>query len=280
MNEMSLPAPIPADLRDLPVRFSHLRAYGSCAARGYHQRLNELKPTYAMERGTAVHALLFGNRKVCGYPGKTRQGKAYEEFALAHQDYEILTMNEYDKACRMADAVRRAEYAAPYLQGVTETTLWFDWNGLRCRATPDIRGTDFVTELKCSASSEPGAFRWHARRMNYPAQLWLQHIACEVLGIITIWHAKSHSIVCVEDKAPHPVTLFHVKPRALERGARLLMEWSERLKVSEASAAYPPYSTTGEPLDEPDEDGPDLVFGDEDDEPQQKKSALEYFTAG
>ena len=46
-----------ADLRDIPVRFSHLRAYGRSALHGYHARLDELqKPTTAMQRGTATPA--------------------------------------------------------------------------------------------------------------------------------------------------------------------------------------------------------------------------------
>lgn len=197
-----------------------------------------------MQRGTAVHALLFNTRKVCGYPGPQRRGKEYDAFAAAHSGYEILTMAEYDKARRMADAVREHKLAWPLLQGTQETTLRFRWMGLECRATPDNRGPDFLTELKTSASADPTRFLWHARRMHYHAQLRFQEYACDKHGI----EIKDHWIVCAEAEPPHPVTVFHVEPEALEEADRLLMLWVERLKACEAAESYPGYTETVVPL--------------------------------
>jgi len=217
---------------------------------GQHARTTEADETYAMERGTAVHALIFGTRKVCGYPGATRRGKEYEAFAALHQDCEILTMAEYDKARRMADAVRACKLADPFLQGVHETTLLFRWMGLDCRATPDVRGPDYLTELKTSASSDPARFLWHARRMHYHAQMRFQGYGCEKHG----HRIRDHWIVCVESEAPHPITVFHVEPEALEEGEKLLTLWAERLKNCEASGVFPPYVDCTVPLVWPKED--------------------------
>ncbi len=222
----------------VPVRFSHLRAYGRSPAHGKHARLaHRDDPTYAMERGTAVHAILFENKKVVGYPGKQRRGKEYEAFVAEHENHEILTLAEYDKANRMADAVRACKLAEPVLNGIREDTLLFKWMGMPCRATPDVRGPDYLTELKTAATSDPSRFVWDARRRHYHAQLRFQEYACEPLKI----RVRDHYIVCVESEAPHPVTVFHVEPEALEEGDKLLTLWAERLKNCEASEAYPPY---------------------------------------
>ena len=246
-----------APLSTLPVRFSHLRAYGRSALHGQHARLVEMDPTYAMQRGTAVHALLLGGRKVCGYPGKVRNGKQYDAFVAEHADCEILTSAEYEKACRMADAVRASELAMSVLQGDVEQTLRFRWMGLDCRATPDVRGPNYLTELKCSASSDPVRFPWHALRMHYHAQMRMQQIACgsEPDGLECF-------VVCVEDKAPYPVTVFRMEPRALEAGGKLLVLWAERLKNSEASQNWPGYVQCIAPIDVPDEET-ELIFGEE-----------------
>jgi hypothetical protein len=233
-----------------PVRFSHLRAYGRSAAHGHHARTNEADETYAMERGTAVHAVLFGTKKVCGYPGPVRRGKEYEAFAAKHQDHEILTMAEYDKAMRMAEAVRACKLAEPLLKGIHEETLLFRWMGLECRATPDVRGTDFITEVKTSASSDPAKFLWHARRMHYHAQLRFQEFGCEKIHV----PVRNQWIVCVESDAPHPVTVFRVEPEAREEGEKLLMLWAERMKNCEASYTFPPYVDCVVPLVWPKED--------------------------
>ncbi len=186
--------PITADLSDLAVRFSHLRAYGRSSMHGYHARTTEMAQTSAVQKGTAVHALLLGGRKIIGYPGAVRSGKKYDQFATEHPDHEILTMRDYDKANRMAGAVRANELAAPILGGYCETRLNFEWNGLQCRATPDVRGLDYLTELKTCSNSDPAKFQWHALRMAYPAQLWFQHIGCE----LNSFSIQRHYIVAVE----------------------------------------------------------------------------------
>lgn len=202
-----------------------------------------------MQRGTAVHAILFGNKRVCGYPG-VRRGREYETFAANHADYEILTLSEYDKAMRMADAVRANAIAAPLLQGIKELTLFFPWMGLDCRATPDVRGKDFLTELKTSSSAAPEKFLWHARRMHYHAQMKFQEYACNHHDV----RIRDHWIVCVESEAPFPVTVFHVEPEALEEGEKLLILWAERMKACDAANSYPPYIDCAVPLVWPKDD--------------------------
>lgn len=223
---------------------------------GHHaMTADETDPTYAMERGTAVHAILFGTRTVLGYPGKQRKGKEYDAFVADHPDCEILTAAEYAKALRMADAVRSSAVAMPYLNGVCEETLHFRWMGLECRATPDVRGDGFVTELKSSQSADPAKFLWHARRMAYHAQVRFQDYACKANG----HPVRDHWIVCVEAEAPHPVTVFHVEPEALDEGDKLLTLWAERLKACMAAQAYPPYVESPVPLCWPKDDF-DLEF--------------------
>ena len=238
------------------VRFSHLRAYGKSAMHGQHARLQDGDATYAMQRGTAVHALLFGTRQVCGYPGSQRRGKDYDAFAAEHQDHEILTMAEYDKARRMVDAVRASKVAEPVLEGVFEETIRFHWNGLECRATPDIRNPLFITELKTSATSDPMRFPWQALRMHYNAQMRMQQIGCGYDIKLSCY------VVCVESAEPFPVTVFRIDERALEMGEKLLVSWAERLKSAEESQQFPAYSQCIVPIDLPDEES-ELVFPEE-----------------
>jgi hypothetical protein len=241
------------------IRFSHLRAFGRSAMHGQHALANEQEQTAAMQRGTAVHAILFGTRKVCGYPGSQRRGKEYEAFAADHADSEILTMAEYEKARRMADAVRKCSVAEPLLHGAFEETLLFRWNGLDCRATPDVRGIDFLTELKTSATADPVQFPWRALRMHYHAQMRMQAIACEVTGTCK---PLDHYIVCVEASEPFPVQVFRIDEKALLAGEKLLTLWAERLKNAVASDSYPAYSSCIMPIDLPDEEA-QLVFSEE-----------------
>ncbi len=241
----------------LPFRFSHLKAYGRSPMHGHHARLNETKQTGAMQRGTAVDALIYGTRKVAGYPGAVRRGKEYDAFVAENPDTEILTAAEYVKATRMADAVRQSKVAEPYMKGVYQETLLFRWMGMDCRVTPDCRGSDFITELKTASSSDPSRFIWHARKMCYHAQLRFQEYGCESLEMAV----RDHWIVCVESDDPHPVTVFHLEPEAREEGEKLLALWGERAKSCEASGQFPPYVQTPVPLEWPKDD--ELIFPEE-----------------
>ena len=230
-----------------PVRFSHLRAYGRSPMHGHHARLHDKDQTVAMQRGTAVDAMLFNTRKVCGYPGSQRRGKEYDAFAAANPDTEILTIAEYGKARLMVDAVRQCKVAEPMLKGITQKTILFRWNGLDCRSTPDIRGADYLTELKTSSSADPMRFPYHALRMHYHAQMRMQALACSDTSILDCF------IVCVESAEPFPVTVFRMDEKALEAGEKLLMLWAESLKNCEKSQTFPPYAQCVMPIDLPDD---------------------------
>lgn len=261
-----------------PVRFSHLRAYGKSALHGHYARTRTDEETNAaMQRGTAVHAILFGTRKVCGYPGKVRNGKQFDAFVLEHPETEILTMADFDKARRMADAVLACKDAGPLLAGVREETIRFRWNALQCRSTPDVRGADFITELKSASTVDPMRFPWHAtRRMHYHAQMRLESIATRVK---TGTAPLDCFIVAVEQNPPHPVQCYRIEERALEEGEKMLMLWSEALKVAEQSGVFPPYTTSIVPLDIPeDEEEAALVFAEE--EPVARGGRFSDFELG
>jgi hypothetical protein len=211
---------------------------------GYHARTTDTEETGAMELGSAVDAIIFGTRQVIPWLGKQRRGKEYEAFAAERPGQLIMTVKEYDKARRMVDAIMQCDLAVPLLKGTSQETMLFKWYGLHCRTTPDVRGPDFLTELKTSVSSDPVKFLWHARRMAYHAQMRFQQYGCEKHGHKIV----DHWIVCCEAEAPHPVTVFHVEPEALEEGDKLLTLWAERLKACEAAESYPPYVDCAVPL--------------------------------
>ncbi len=259
---MTVPANDAASIvyANLPVRFSHLRAYGRSPMHGQFARTQDALQTRDMQRGTAVHALVFGNRPVVGYPGSQRRGKEYDAFAADNPGAEILTMSEYEKARRMADAINANDLARPLLAGINETTLRFDWQGMPCRATPDVRGLDYITELKTSSTVDPQRFLWHALRMHYHAQLYWYGLAAEICG----YPIKRFYIVACEASEPFPVTVFEVQPRALDAAAKTIALWFERMKVSEASMQFPPYAQSVVPLDIPEDDDVDFVYPEED----------------
>lgn len=240
------------DFSDEPVRFSHLKAYGRSPAHGYHSRVSEWKPTQAMQMGTMVHGIWSDSGKYIAYPGAVRRGKEYDSFVAEHPDTEILLQTDYDNARFMVDALNACPDAVRCLTGIQEKTLLFDWNGLRCRATPDVRGENWLTELKTTANAAPQFWNWHFMKMAYHAQMSMQ-----ALGAPN--KIDNFFIVAVESKPPYPVTIYELQERALEAGKKLLVLWSEQLKACESSRFWPGYSQSVVPLDIP-EEAPELIF--------------------
>lgn len=245
-----------------PVRFSHLKAYGRSAAHGLIARTKDFPPTAAMERGTGVHAMLFKTKPVCWYPGPVRRGKEYDKFVADHPEHVILAQSQFFAAQGMVNSIQASKVAMPLLEGEAEETLHFKWYGMDCRVTPDVRGKNFVTELKSCPSSHPERFPWHSLKMTYHAQMQWERMGAAQSMSLPLPNAAY--IVAVEYTEPYVVQCFRITDEALIEAEKLLVSWMEKLKVAEASQAWGGYSELIMPLDVP-RDNDQLVFGDDDD---------------
>ena len=223
-----------------PIRFSHLKAVGRSPAHGKFAIDNEVDdPTYAMEKGTATHALLFGTSAVVGYhEGRPRRGKDWEAFEAAHPDAVILTASDYERAARMAEQISQHKLAMEVLTGVFEETLLFDFLGRPCRATPDVKAPRYNAELKTTADASPDRFPRHVRKMFYHAQMWLQDFGRRALE-----HgpAEDNFIVAAESHEPHVVQVYRLGPRFFDEGGRCCRAWMERLIACELANQWPGY---------------------------------------
>lgn len=229
-----------------PLRFGHLSKFARSAAHYLEARSRDAlgveQPTAAMERGSAFHAVLTGTREVVRYPGKVRHGKQWESFAAEHADKLILTSSAYEQVMGMAEAVWSDPIAARLLNApglVYEQTLRPQLHGFACRATPDVRSSDCIIELKSSATTEPELFQRHATRMLYHAQLAFYLQACAAAGIAV---KRDAYIIAVEASAPHPVVVHQLTENAIDMGERSIRLWVERLRGCIAADYYPGYS--------------------------------------
>lgn len=218
-------------------------------------------------RGNAWDAFteLAAGRELLVYPGE-RRGKAWKDFVEAHPDARIFTQREHDDAAahvamlekgrvyapddfvtwkELADAepIARAVQADPlameYLAGQHQVVITWEMMGVRCATRGvDCIGDGWASDLKCSMTTQPDRFEWHARRMLWHAQLAFYAEGCRQNGIDT---SKGLFIVGVEATAPHPVTVLRLTPRAVEEGEKSIHLWLEQLRGCEESDAWPGY---------------------------------------
>lgn len=245
-----------------PIRFSHLKAFGRAPIFAKHaMAIDDLEATYAMERGSAVHALIFGTAPVIHYPGKRDERvKAWCDFRDANEGALILTEKENVKALAMAASVRENARAMELLAGpgvITEKTILTSINGRAVRGTPDAIGPEGIVDLKTTTKAGEVDFYYHCKRWSYHAQLaWYDRLSKSDRG---------RFIVAVEDKPPYVCQVYRLGDDLNDEGNRLQALWFEGLVNCEKSGAWPGYGPPEMVLEKPFEDN-GLTWGDEEDE--------------
>lgn len=240
-----------------PVRVSALKYMALSPAHYRHQVLHGKEQTLSMRLGDGGHSLLLGRKPVTVYPGR-RAGKEWDAFEAAHPGHVILNEREHDVARGMSDAVLRHKEAAELLLDGTVVESPIDWSflGRKCRSTPDAYNRDKIVELKTCRTAQPERFMKQALWQYYHAQLAFYAMAVRFSIDVPCY------IVAVESAPPHPVQVFRLSPKTLDKGWQLCRAWFERLLVCEEANVWPGYTeavTTWDVDDDPDW----LVFADE-----------------
>lgn len=234
------------DTTAIPVRFGYLKAIGKSRAHCLAAMQRDSKATSAMERGTAVHHILFNTCRVLAYPGAKRAGKEWEAFEAEHDGCHIVTKKEYEEASNMAEAIRRNPMAAELIRdAVVERTVMFDIDGRACRATPDaiVHGSHII-DVKTGETSDPRDFGYKARKYCYHGQLeWYQRATA----------VPNAYVIAVEGDFPFPVTVFRFSEATRSRAEALIESRWEKLRRCELEGRWPQYAEHIVDLDVPDD---------------------------
>lgn len=281
MTAAALTAAPRSDLADVPARWSWLSHFYASPLHARHAALYGKEPTAAMKLGTAGHVVTFDEpfevfRTVNGKTGKvynrsSKEWKAQKAAADA-AGVTLLTVKEYDHACRMRDALRGHPDAAPLLFGagvVRERPIHWHRGSTRrvCSSRPDARKPgDWIADLKTCRTAKPEKFTRAAQWSGYPGQLaYYREADCFELGRhVDSLHAADLYIVAIEPFAPYAITVFELDASARAYGERQVDTCWGRLVEAEATNRWPAYTESIAPfVIEEDEDG-ELTFLDDD----------------
>lgn len=253
------------DPRTMPVRFSHLKAFGRSAAHARHAMQFDMEQTLAMRLGKGVHSLILGGPVVLLCPTKQRKGKDYDAWRKDQPaDAIVLTTKEHKRAHAMAASVKANKLASQVIyapESIYEETIFWEQNGRKRRSTPDVRSYRHLVELKTGRDAEPEKFRWEAIKMGYHGQL------ADYSAAMTAQNGQPPRdvyIVAVESTGAHECSVHRLTPGALERGAAMVAGWMTQLVECERSGVWPGYSTTIMDFDVPLDVDVDLKWDDED----------------
>jgi PDDEXK-like uncharacterized protein DUF3799 len=239
-----------------PLRFSVLKLMGRSPLHAKYalDHPEEKIDSPAMRLGRAVHAAFLGAQDgVSSIPivfEGERRGNKWKEFKEANPDRDIVTSEEWVRIGIMASNLHAHREARTLLMGERERTLFFDFAGRPCRATPDVHAPGVhLVDVKTTQDASPLRFPYTATKLAYHAQL---SFYAEGLKLAGFPPPKRVSIVAIETKPPFAVAVFELTPRALEYGERIWRGWMETLLVCEKSNVWPGYDLGV--LDAPPED--------------------------
>jgi hypothetical protein len=256
--------PTAIDPRTLPCRYSALKQFAVSPLHYWHAMQDQYEETLSMRLGSGCHALLFGT-PLAVWTGKTRNGKAWEQFKADRAGMLILSESELRKADAMRTALRSSALAMSVLFGpgmVHEERVDWTWNGRAYRSTPDGASKTVLADLKCLRSAKPDDVMWQSKKAQYHAQAAMYRRALNERGA----SIGDCFLVVVENKPPHTVTVMRFTPMALEQGERSLAFWDEQRRACESANEYPGYVQSVVDLDLPSDDMGGLVFPDDDNE--------------
>lgn len=225
----------------------------------YRWRLDHpIKPTAAMELGTATHAaVLEPDRFALDYvvwDGGRRAGKAWEEFQAAAGEARILRVEDYETVLEMQTAVRANRYAAMYLTtGSPEVTMeWADdVTGRDCKGRADWitrdGNADVVVGLKTAKDCRPVQFGNQAARLGYHLQWAFYFDGWQAI------HGTAPRMVeiVVESAEPHDVAVYVIGDEILEAGRLEYRRLLDKLIECELSGNWPGAVTAQEALSLP-----------------------------
>lgn len=205
------------------------------------------KESKALTFGSAFHTLilepdlLFDSVAVAPKVDKrTKAGKAeWAAFVEENEGKEIISNDELLTLTSMAEAVKQSASATALLRssGPIEESVFFEWEGVKCKSRLDKCWGVAVVDLKSAKDASPDGFARDAFKYGYHFQGAWYLEAAKHLGM----DAKQFGIVAVEKTAPFGVGVYTLPTEAIEIGRAECLKAIEIYKRCQESGEWPCY---------------------------------------
>ena len=184
--------------------------------------------TSAMTFGRAFHLAILEpeafSEQVAIYDGKTKRGKAWDEFAETNKGRDIITEIEFESIKGMETALVGNEEIIEFLVGKKEVPMvWEDsLSSVRCKGKVDILNGDTIVDIKTTQDSSFEVFRRSAYKYGYNRQ---------AAFYLDGFGAKEFVFIVIEKKAPYNIGVYHCSDGFIESGrdeySSLLMDYKK-----------------------------------------------------
>jgi len=197
-----------------------------------------VRETPAMAFGTLCHAMTLEPEVVDDiyiaspkFDRRTKAGKAEaEEFQEQHSGKQMIDLDVFQRAQRVAEAVRNHPTAGALLRdGKAEQTALWKQHGVDCKARIDYYTNNSIVDLKTTHDASADEFIKTCARFKYHMQA--AHYL-DGLEAITGWEPDSFTFIAAETEAPFSVGVYELDQRSIDGGRELMKRAAEVYKVA------------------------------------------------
>ena len=220
----------------------------------------EQDDTKALGFGRAVHSIVLEG--FCAFDKdfvveptdinkRTKAGKEeYAAFLKENEDKGIITDDEFTHAINMRMAVYDHPMAKKLLaQGVTEQTIVWTSNGVRCKSRPDALPGDetrTLVDLKTTRDASYEGFLRSVKTFGYARQAAFYLDAMNLVKSGKVGKNRLYDafvIIAIEKEPPYMVGTYLMDEELIEYGREEYKELLELNKGYKKSGFYPPYKS-------------------------------------
>lgn len=212
----------------------------------YHLEGNERPRSAAMEVGSLIHHMLANQHHAFAVwrGGKTRRGKAYDEFAASYPEGHLIVTSEvFDQACAAIDKLKKDRLFEP-LKGqmrIVEKVFAWEEEHWRCKFKPDLflpkakLVVDYKTVSQFSEHKIKRQFaelKYHLQAAHYLVGAYEASEGSRSLADFDVW------FLFIETQAPYRTACINLDQDDMDRSLEMRIKILERLRVAMATKEY------------------------------------------
>jgi hypothetical protein len=204
----------------------------------------QFEETSAQAGGTLAHLLTtqphLAETQVAVFPGKKRDGKAWEQFKLDNAGKLMPIESEMVEARAKARAVRAYPEAARLLaKGAAEVTICREIDGVPAKSRLDWLSSEAIVDLKFTKDSSPGGYPREALRYGLPLQAAFYTDAVKAQTGLEL----PFYVVACEPGPVFAVTVFRVPLDIIEFGRSQYRRALKQYLACKERGEWPAYAT-------------------------------------
>lgn len=185
----------------------------------YHYLNQKPFSSSSLELGSAIHTILlepeiFKNEYyiIPKVDRRTKEGKSeYNKHLMAANGRKMISTDEMEIIEPVLENFNNHELAKEYCVGKIELSHYGNFMDIPIRVRPDVKGFNFISDIKTCQDNSPAAFKKDIFKYNYHLQATFYS---DALG----FPAENFRFIAIETNYPYTIEVYSLSEEMIEKG--------------------------------------------------------------